>query len=389
MPLKKNAELKTEALLVPRLRGQKRRQLADSLRTMLSGMAASDRFPSVAELEKHYQVSTSTVEAAMDELQAEGLIVRRRGSGTFVASAPSARRRTGHIVITSIGSGGVVNIFSAMAWALEAEMRRAGFDPILLFDNDAQTRLNEAQKRWESGTADGYVHLGSLDASVRVPSVPGVIVGEAPEGAPVHQVVVDNFGGGQRAGEYLWDLGHRQIAFVTIESMISAGPRLDGLRHAVQIRGGEESSVELAAIPWGRELTFGERLELVLETLLDRGAKTPTALFFANDQVAFPALQILLSWGVRVPQDISVVSFDDTPGLASHTRPALTSLRMPTLGLGALAVQALNDTIREPSIPFRRLRLPAELIIRESSGPPRSLPAGGVLPQTFSTGGKP
>jgi DNA-binding LacI/PurR family transcriptional regulator len=386
--------------LPERTRGQKRRQLADNLRKMVGEMRARERFPSVAELEKHYHVSTSTVEAAISDLQAEGLIVRRRGSGTFVAEAtvPSppaspqgTRPRTGHLVITTIGSGGVVNIFTAMAWALEAEMRRAGFDPILLFDNNIQTRLNLAQQRWESGNIDGYVHIGSVDDSVIFPDVPGVVIGEAPEGARVHQVVVDNFGGGRRAGEHLWELGHRKITFLTTEKMLSAPPRFAGLQSVLRERGGGEERVDQVSIASGRESGFVTRAEAALETILNRGDETPTALFFANDQVAFSALQILLSWGIRVPQDLSVISFDDTPGLASQTRPALTSLRMPTLGLGALAVQALNDTVQQPGLPFRRLRLPAELIIRESSGPPRptdplsyrSLREGNVPPPTF------
>lgn len=400
MPVSTDAQLNSDPPVATPSRGHKRRLLAESLRKRVREMQASERFPSVAELEKHYQVSTSTVEAAVSELQAEGLIIRRRGSGTFVAgTVPTVglRRRTGHLVITCIGSVGVVNIFSAMAWALEAEMRRAGYDPILLFDNHAQTRLAQAQKRWEGGTVDGYVHIGSLNDTVTFPDVPGVVIGEIPDGAPVHQVVVDNLGGGQRAGEYLWGLGHRRIAFVTMGSMISSEPRFRGLRSAVRDRGGAESLVSFFPISAGREPDFVSRIETVLRAILNGGAETPTALFFANDQVAFPALQILLSWGVRVPQDLSVISFDDTPGLASQTRPALTSLRMPTLGLGALAVQALDDTVREPGIPFRRLRLPAELIIRESSGPPRpsgsvvsiSDRAGNVPPATFSTGGKP
>lgn len=392
-----HATLQNGPLAPPQSRGRKSRRLADDLRKMIAGMQASERFPSVAELEKQYQVSTSTVEVAVNTLQAEGLLVRRRGSGTFVADTakmPKAHRRTGHLVITTIGSGGVINIFSAMAQALEAEMRRAGYDPVLLFDNHPQTRLIQAQQRWEAGSVDGYVHVGSLDEKVAFPPVPGVVIGEVAEGAPVHQVVVDNFGAGRRAGEYLWDLGHRHIAFITTESMLSGIPRLRGLQSLIMERGGSESSVELLPVPSGLEQSFVVRIENVLKTLLNRSSgQIPTALFFANDQVAFPSLQILLSWGVRIPQDLSVISFDDTPGLASQTRPALTSLRMPTLGLAALAMQTLHQAITEPGLPFRHLRLPAELIIRESSGPSRITdfvsrlseyaPAGNVPPPTF------
>jgi LacI family transcriptional regulator len=145
-------------------------------------------------------------------------------------------------------------------------------------------------------------------------------------------------------------------------------PRFKGLKDAVMERGGRPDDV--LYVPVGGT-TSGQgsypSLEAALRQLLD-DPEPPTALFFANDHIAFPGLQILQSWGVQIPRELSVVSFDDTPGLASQTRPALTSLRMPTLALGALAVQTLHQAITEPNLPFRRLRLPAELIVRESSG---------------------
>jgi LacI family transcriptional regulator len=144
------------------------------------------------------------------------------------------------------------------------------------------------------------------------------------------------------------------------------------MRDVYKERGSKEGDVAFIPILRKRGTTsestsFEFALEETLRELLNR-AITPTALFFANDQVALPALSMLHSWGCRIPEDLSVVSFDDTPGLTSHTRPALTGLRMPTMALGSLAVQTLHQAIREPSSQFRRTMLPAELIIRESAG---------------------
>lgn len=354
----------------------KRRMIADSLRLMVADLKVGDRLPSVTDLEKHFGVAKSTVEAAVNELQTEGLIVRRQGAGTFVAqtAAPASPVLAKRMVITCIPLGEPMTIFSAMAAALESEMRRLGYDPILQFDMNAQARLIRAQERWKERDIDGYVHLGSLEGVV-FPAVPGVIVGEIPEGAAVHQVVVDNYGGGRRMGEHLWELGHRRVAFVTVPALTPAAHRFQGLRDVYQERGGKEGEVNFIPILQRQKARpgaslFETSLEDTLKLLLNQPAP-PTALFFGNDQAGLPALSILHSLGCRVPEDLSVVSFDDTPGLTSHTHPALTGLRMPTLALGALAVQTLNQAIREPGTPFRRTLLPAELILRESSGPVR------------------
>lgn len=365
--------MKTSGYSPPLPVTHKRRRVADSLREMIAGLSVGDRLPSITDLEKHFGVAKSTVEAAVADLQAEGLVVRRQGSGTFVtapttSATPTRRPRAGRMVITSIPLGGTINIFTAMTAAVEAEMRRAGFDPMLLCEMSARQRFAQIERRWEAGSIDGYIHIGSISETVEYPPVPGVIMGETmPDEAPVHMVTVDNYGGGRRAGEYLWRLGHRHVACLAAQVLTPGIPRFAGLSDVLQELGG--SDVSCTSFLW-RESESSDlpRLETALRSVLDATPR-PTAIFFGNDQAAFPALQMLLSWGYRVPEDISVVSFDDTPGLASHTRPALTGLRMPTLALGALAVQTLCQVIEEPGLPFRRHRLPAELIIRESAGP--------------------
>jgi len=362
--------METPSSLTPRLPAlHKRRHVADTLRTLVAGLSAGDRLPSVAHLERHFGVAKSTVEAAVGELQAEGLIVRRHGSGTYVAESlrPTDRARSGRLVVTSTGQGNSVTIFSLITAALSAELRRLGYDTLFVPEADRQRRLALAQERWEAGAADGYVHVGSLDG-VEFPSAPGLVIGEVPDGAPVHQVVVDNYGGGRRAGEYLWGLGHRRVAFLAMHDFLPARLRFRGLADALHEHGGGADAVHVPLAWSGSAQSDIPNLETALRSLLDTPTP-PTTVFFGNDQVAFPGLQTLVSWGVRVPGDLSVISFDDTPGLASHTRPALTGLRMPIDALAALTAQTLHQALHTPDLPPQRLRLPAELVVRESAGP--------------------
>ncbi len=349
----------------------KRRLVANSLREMIASLSVGDRLPSVPELERHFSVAKSTIEAAVGELQAEGLLVRRQGSGTFVAQTggPAANRRvkSGRIVITSVGTPPTSNIFGSMTAALEVELRRHGYESVLVLDDDPAMRLSRVKEQWEADDIAGYIHIGSLSIQ-EYPPVPGVIIGEVPEGARVHQVVVDNYGAGRRVGEYLMRLGHRRVAFIATPGLIPAVPRFEGLCDALCESGANIADIRQVTVPWGVGVSDVPHLDAALEQLL-AGPNAPTAFFFGNDQIALPGLQALLAWGHRVPQEISVVSFDDTPGLAEYTRPALTSMRMPVLSLAALAVQSLHQELSAPGSAIRSLRIQAELIVRDSTGP--------------------
>lgn len=349
----------------------KRRRIVGSLREMIASLSVGDRLPSVPELGKHFGVARSTIEAAVGELQAEGLIQRRQGSGTFVARTisedPPTRRRVGKIGVACLGYPSLMDIFGNMAMALEAELRRMGYDPIPILELDAAQRMKRVAERWTAEEIDGYINIGSLVCD-GIPDIPGVVIGEVPEGAPVHQVVVDNYDGGYHVGEYLWQLGHRRVAFAARASLTPGVLRFKGLQDALWERGAERQYPISLAIPWmGSGSADLTSLDTILGNLLS-GPNSPTAIFFGNDEVASFGLQSLVSLGYRIPQDISVVSFDDVPGLASHTRPPLTCMRMPARTLAGLAAQTLEEAILNPGGNFRRIRIPAELIIRDSTG---------------------
>ena len=91
----------------------------------------------------------------------------------------------------------------------------------------------------------------------------------------------------------------------------------------------------------------------------------PSAVFVASDMMAVGALRALRQAGLRVPQDISLASFDDIP-MATATEPPLTTVRQPIERMAALAVETLLDVIEAPGSGPRRIVLPTELVIRES-----------------------
>jgi LacI family transcriptional regulator len=193
---------------------------------------------------------------------------------------------------------------------------------------------------------------------------PVVLQGSLPD-LDVTSVDVDNQAGARGAVEHLIALGHRRIGCVTNAPLAytAASQRLDGYRDALRAANIEPRS------EWITEAAFdagsGHR---AMAELLERGPLD--AVFVASDVVAFGALGALRAAHQRVPDDISVVGFDDIP-LAAFLEPPLTTVRLPAYELGHAVASALLDRIANPAAP-RRTLLPTELVVRSSTGPPRS-----------------
>ncbi len=215
--------------------------------------------------------------------------------------------------------------------------------------------------------ADGLVISGPrLDDPSLVALVdedfPIVIQGAFP-GLAVTSVDVDNVRGARGAVEHLLSLGHRRIACITNAPLVytAAQDRYDGYRQALQDAGlpaPDELVIEAAF-----DAPSGHR---AMVALLDR--TTFDAVFVASDVVALGAIGALRAAGLRVPDDVSVVGFDDIP-LAAYFDPPLTTVRLPAFELGQAAGRALVERIHHRTIPARTL-LATELIVRGSTAPP-------------------
>lgn len=195
--------------------------------------------------------------------------------------------------------------------------------------------------------------------------VPVVYVDRISGDRPCCWLATDDLAGGRMAGEHLLGRGHRRIAFVgDIDISRQVEHRCEGLREAVAAAGLPAETVELLpASSWkikdGREVG----LALIARAPEDR----PTALFCANDMLALGVLQELVLHGVRVPDDIAIVGFDDLDWASTSTVP-LTSVRQPREVLGRTAVRMILDEIEQgASHVHEHVIFPPELVIRDSS----------------------
>lgn len=188
---------------------------------------------------------------------------------------------------------------------------------------------------------------------------PIVLQGSLPDLA-VLSVDVDNVAGARGAVEHLLSLGHRRIACITNAPLVytAAQERLAGYTEALDAAGVECEPVLIAEADFDAPSGHVAMARLLARTTFD-------AVFVASDVVALGAIGALREAGRRVPDDVSIVGFDDIP-LAAYFDPPLTTVRLPAFELGQAAGHALQERIADRAIQ-RRTLLPTELIVRGST----------------------
>lgn len=177
-------------------------------------------------------------------------------------------------------------------------------------------------------------------------------------------LVAQNEEGAYAATMHLGSLGHRRIGFVTGElSMASGRDRLLGYKRALAELGADTDPTLIVTANFLE--SDGRR---AAHQLLDL-AKPPTAIFASSDASAFGVIKAAASRGLRVPNDLSVVGFDDIPEAASIL-PPLTTVRQPIRDMGRIGARMLLERVSNPDTPVQHEELPTELIIRRSTRQP-------------------
>ncbi|AQZ62054.1 Transcriptional regulator, LacI family [[Actinomadura] parvosata subsp. kistnae] len=236
---------------------------------------------------------------------------------------------------------------AADAW-LDVVLRRRPSGVIAVFEG-----LTEAQREQLARSEIPLVLLDPADVPAR--DLPSVGAG--------------NWNGGLIATRHLLELGHRRIGIVTgPDSAVSSRARLDGYRTALDMAG-VPADPELI----GRGDFFIEGGLAQAERLL-RLPDRPTAIFAANDGQAIGVYHAAHRLGLRVPDDLSVVGFDDMPSARWHL-PPLTTVRQPLTEMAAAATRMLLQLANGERLARNRVELATELVVRESTAPPPT-PAG-------------
>jgi len=344
------------------------------------------RLPSEAQLVKRFRVSRPTVGRAMRDLQEQGLIERRAGSGTFVRGdgAPGVASRSAFpqlgLIIPSLRH---TELFDSVCGEL-ASLARV-HDYAVWWGGSAQPpsaeraemSVAEAEalcaqfiERGVAGVffvpfeyrADGEAASQRIIKSLRTAGIPVVLLdrdtGAFPQRSGLDLVGIDNFAGGYLLAEHLIKLGARRFAYVTRPLTASTvDGRIAGARIAMQAHGIEPSlhfvqSGDPTDVQFVRGFALGRQLDAILCT---------------SDHLAAQLLQTLTRLGIAVPKDLRLVGFDNVR-MASLLSVPLTTMEQPSRDLAITAFGAMRERIANPTLPPRTLLLTPRLVVRESCG---------------------
>lgn len=343
---------------------------------------STERFPSEHQLVKRFRVSRPTVARALRDLQAEGLIQRRAGSGTYLCDEVD---RKGGIQTKQLSlimpDLGVVEIFDVIAGELVSLSRTHDInllwgglgDEAANADGNTDRMLTECKTTIERNCIGAFfapIELapdcekasGQVAQRLRKAGIPVVLIDRDfvpfPQRSDFDLVSVDHFRGGIMAAEHLIKLGCSNIAFVrrpysatAVEARMT-GARSALIHHKMPVAPDFVQTGEPSNLTFMRNLMAGRRFD---------------AFICANDRTAAMVIQGFNRLNIKVPEDVKVIGFDDLRYATLLSVP-LTTVHQPCRDIALVAFKALLERIANPALPPRLIHLQPHLVIRESCG---------------------
>jgi DNA-binding LacI/PurR family transcriptional regulator len=341
---------------------------------------ASGQLPSEAQLVERFAVSRPTVARALRDLQVEGLIHRRAGSGTFVL--PRESESSGAQVLgLLVPERSTTEIFEAICGELGALARVEGFgllwggSPVPHVDRDSTPKhaREVCQQFIEKGvTGVFFAPLESASEKdgtnqellelLRQAGIPVVLLDRDvmpyPKRSASDLVSMDNFSAGFMLAEHLIRLGCQKLKFVARPgSAPTVDARISGMREALT-RYGLESNDRLVSRGDPTDGKFVRSL---------RVGSACDGIVCANDFTAAELLKSFHSLKIDVPSAVRLAGFDDVR-YATLLPVALTTIHQPCREIAEVAFRAMRERIREPFIPARTVTVAPRLVVRESCG---------------------
>jgi GntR family transcriptional regulator of arabinose operon len=343
-------------------------QVADIIRARIVDGTWHDALPPEKVLCTEFKIARGTLRQALQLLESEGYLYREQGRGTFVrAERPLAEGRSRHLafVVPYIRDSSVSTILIGFQQVAE----EAGFSVIFNHvNNDVSQQSDVLNKLLNQGVMGMALYPVDSDSPTPVDALvrrgfPVVLVDRYLRHVLTDYVMSDHFGGALRGVHYLIHLGHRRVGFVTwLSPAVSMEHRLIGYTQALH----------------ERDIPFDEGLicrvdgypTVDLNPLLSylSAPNRPTAVFAANDQIAIALYRAASAVGLRIPEDLSVIGFDNLD-LAAHLDPPLTTVAQPFAEIGRRAAGVLLSRLRGASLPPQQISLQCDLLLRGSTAP--------------------
>ena len=361
----------------PALRQSKHRRVFDHLLASIQSgeLKPGDRLPSEAELGKFFDASRITVAKAVHDLQRMGLVSRRPGSGTHVLAEKSPTGRTFGLLIPELG---LTEIFEPICHGM-MRTQRARPDA-LLWGNSAASVHDSALAAEQmvqsfisqkvAGVFFAPIELADerdttnrrIARMLDRADIPFVLLDRCympyPERSPHDLVGVDNRRAGHLATAHLLSLGARRVVFLGAQfAANTVDARITGFYEALRTHAVKPD--------WDPVWRGNPEDEQFVRRMLD--AARPDAVVCANDLTAARLMQVLLAFGIRIPDDIKIVGMDDVR-YASLLPVPLTTVHQDCAGIGTVAMATMLERLERPELPIRDVLVPVRLVVRRSCG---------------------
>ena len=329
----------------------------------------------IHDIAREAGVSTATVSrvfnqpekvSALTRDRVEAVIARHHYVSDGLARGLASRRsRTLGLVIPTIMN----SIYASSTQAIQQAAQEAGYTVLVgisEFSAEEEALLIHRllERRVQGLILTGRERRPDLYEKVRRNRTPFVITWRVSRDGALPSISFDNYQAARAAVEHLSSLGHRRIGLIC--------GRTDVNDRALDRRQAFEDALDAAGIAPDPGLIFERSFEFVdgraaMHKML-ANAERPTAVFCANDIQAIGAMYECQEAGVRVPQDMSIVGFDDLP-IARYVSPQLTTIRVPAAEMGARAARSIIDAI-EAGGEVSPCELATDLIVRGTTAPP-------------------
>lgn len=336
-----------------------------------------DKLPSENELAEQFGLSRQTVRQSIGELVQEGWLVREQGKGTFVGRLGAERRsaagnRTVGVVTTSISD----YIFPSIVRGIEAALKLRGYRLLLSSTDNRKDRERECLEMMLGHSVGGLIVEPTKSAegnpnfdnylAIEDHGIPLVMINEKYPDLDCPSIRLDDDEGGMLAADHVLELGHRRVAGFFKTDDHQGVRRMKGFLKAC--RKHRIDAADAAIVRYSTE-DRDRKPQEALRRLM-QSAEPPTAIVCYNDQLAVSLLDVVRELGLRVPDDLSIVGYDDS-FLATATETKLTSVAHPKSALGEQAALLLLERLEEGAEPRSKLYAPT-LVVRRSTAAARA-----------------
>lgn len=320
-----------------------------------------DKLPGERTLAKELGFSYMTIRKAIDNLVSDGVLYKIPTKGTFVADRKKNRQAThtiGFFLDSSITGGLSSPYYSMIFNSVEQHAAKHGYLVTYFSDADDE-KLQKNLSKLDGVIATCFPRIEHIIQKIRN-LVPVVAIDNSSSDKTIPSIIIDNFNAVRDSVDYLANLGHRKIAFMTgLEDSDVGRDRRAGyeaglIKNNIEI----DKDLEFRGNFTFKAGLYGTEHFLSLD-------QPPTAILCANDSMALGSIRKLIGEGIKVPEQISVMGFDDIE-VAAQIVPALTTVKAPVEEIAESAVCMLDHLIKGKSLENRHMALTAELAIRQT-----------------------